>query len=324
MTGADSISASDRDLLRRITIALALIFIFVAAFSHLNYIYSHKFFDITGEAKWIWAEHRVSDNVPLGFFAVRDFTLPENRLYTKLKICGDPEYELFVNGRSVAAHRTEGERKLDVYDLAPFVHTGVNRIVVAIRARQGVGGLIASIDIAPEVQNFVVTNREWKIYRRWSPELLLRDVKRDVAEVPMIIGEPPTGRWNYLSPRDREPVPPPTTIFDPKQSFPMKAQIPTIRTKSGVAVAVADSVAATVYDFGFTQGRVRILLERPSIVSRVVQVRFANAREELNQIEWNVLNYVVAPGETEVTDPEPRSFRYVLVVGRNMRAEVVK
>src|SRR5919206_45294 len=105
MNAADSINASDRDLMRRVTIVAAAVFVFTAAFAHLERTYSQKFLNVTGHAKWIWAPHRMS-----------------------------------------------------------------------VRAPQGAGGLLASIDIHPEVANFVVTDAAWKIYRSWTPEILLHDV----------------------------------------------------------------------------------------------------------------------------------------------------
>src|SRR5689334_22040393 len=95
MTAGDSNSAArtstdDRDLMKRLTSVLALIFAFTVAFATLDRTYSRKFFDITGDARWIWAQHRMSDNLPVAFFAARDFTLPEKRFYAKLKVLGDP------------------------------------------------------------------------------------------------------------------------------------------------------------------------------------------------------------------------------------------
>src|SRR5687767_1825846 len=103
MTAGDSISARDRDLMKRLTLVLAFILFFTAAISALNRIYSDKFLATTGEARWIWAWHRMSSDHPVAFFAARDFTLPEKRYYTRVKIAADPEYTLFVNGREVTA-----------------------------------------------------------------------------------------------------------------------------------------------------------------------------------------------------------------------------
>src|SRR6185503_17360087 len=112
---------------------------------------------------------------------------PAKRYYTRLKIAADPEYELFLNGRQLAGRRTSTEEpELDLYDVSQLVQTGHNRVVIAVRAPQGVGGLLASIDIAPDTENWVVSDGSWTIYRRWHPDLLVRNA--DVpSEPPMIV-----------------------------------------------------------------------------------------------------------------------------------------
>lgn len=142
----------------------------------------------------------------------------------------------------------------------------------------------------------------------------------------MLVGEPPIGRWNYLKVARREPTPPPTDVRPPLASFAVRAMLPTIRTRSGIAVAVAEPVRATAFDFGPSQsGRVRVTggWDHP-IASRLVNVRFANVPEELTAVEWNVRPVVLAPGERAVTTPEEHQFRYVLVYSWKARAEVVK
>jgi hypothetical protein len=316
----------DRDLLQRLSLVLALIFVITAAFSYLLRTYSEKFFDNTGAAQWIWAHHRMSDNVPLAFFAARDFTLPEKRVYTRLKILGDPEYTVFLNGREIAGRRAATElaedRTLDVYDVSSLVKTGRNRLVVAVRAPQGVGGLIASVDIAPEVANWVVTDGAWKIYRRWDPRIIAADPRDLRPETPVLIGEPPIGRWNYLETQQRELVPPPEQLAPPRESFEMIGWIPRIRTVGGIAVAVSEKARATAFDFDFTHGRLRLVDDNDRAVSEVVNVRFANLREELDSAERNLRPIVFAPGEHTVTTPESHDFRYVLVFGRGVRVEV--
>ena len=310
--------------MKRLTLVLAFILFFSAAFSALNRIYSNKFLATTGEARWLWAHHRMSSNDPVAFFAARDFTLPEKRYYTRVKVAADPEYTLFINGREVTGRLIQGDPTLDLYDVSQLVTTGRNRIVVAVRAPQGVGGVLASIDIAPEVANWVVTDASWKIYRWWSPDILLRDVPAVYSERPLILGPPPIGRWNYLTLVPRTLVPPPSTTAPPRESFPTIARLPAIRTRGGIAFAVVDRTRATAFDFGFTRGRVRFIADRAIGRSRKVQVRFAYLRSELGTIEWNLRPIVFAPGETVVTTPEPHSFRYVMVFARDVRAEVAR
>ena len=301
-------------------------FVFTAAFSQLHLVYSQKFFEVTGEAKWVWAHHRMSDDVPLAFFAARDVVLPERRRYTFLKILGDPEYTLFVNGRQLAARRIDAEdRQIDFYDLSSVVKTGRNRIVVAVRANKGVGGLIAAVDIGPETENWIVTDDTWRIFRTWDPQILVHDPPQLAWESPVIVGEPPIGRWNFLPAKKREFDAMPATLLAPKEAFALKAKLPMIRTVSGVAVAVAEQQRANAFDFGFTRGHIRVTLDKPQAIgSRAVIVRTANLREELNAIEWNTRSLVFAPGEQAVVTPDEESFRYVLVYGVGARAEVVR
>lgn len=304
---------------------LAALFVFTAAFAHLQRTYEQKFFDATGRAQWIWARHPISANVPLAFYASRELDLPEHRVYTRLKVMGDPEFTVFVNGRELAGRRVSAEEHaLDVYDISEMVKTGRNRVVVGVRAPQGLGGLLAAIDIGPETENWIVSDRDWKIHRRWSPELLMRDPADGQSESPMILGEPPVGRWNYLTPVPRPVLPPPATALPAQQSFSMVGLIPTIRTRAGIAVAGADRARATVFDFGFTKGHLRLTRESDSLTSQEVRVRFANAREELGLIEQNLRSVVFAPGEKTVTTPEKHSFRYAMVYARGaVMAEVV-
>lgn len=314
---------ADRDLIKRLAIVLAFVFVFTAAFAHLERTYSQKFFDITGRAQWIWAQHRMSDNQPVAFFAAREFDLPERRIFTRLKVLGDPEYTVWVNGTEIAGRQVGEERVLDVYDISQLVKTGRNRVVIAVRAPRGVGGLIAAIDIAPETANWVVTDGRWKIYREWDPTLLHYDVANVPWERPMLIGEPPVGRWNYLTVQQQALREPPKSVTEPRASFERMGIIPRISTQGGVAVAVAAKARATAYDFGFTQGRIRLTTTTDHILSRAVNVRFAYAENELGLMEWNLRPVVFAPGEHEVTTPEVHNFRYAMVFGKGVRAELV-
>jgi len=184
--------------------------------------------------------------------------------------------------------------------------------------------LIASIDIAPETENWIVTDGSWKIYRRWRPDLLLGDVANLPSEPPMIIGAPPIGRWNYLTLVPRQLAPPPARVLPSRDAFSLVAILPAIRTVNGVAVAVTQRARASAFDFGFTRGHLRLIRDRDQSMSRLVNVRFAFARNELGLIEWNLRPIVFAPGELAVTTPEVHNFRYALVFGRGVTAEVVQ
>jgi hypothetical protein len=170
----------------------------------------------------------------------------------------------------------------------------------------------------------MVTDGAWKIFRDWHRDLPRRDPRGAGWQRPAILGAPPLGRWNYLTLAKQPLVPPPSQVIAPRESFSLIALVPHIRTRSGIAVAVAERARATAFDFGFTRGRVRLVAEQEKGLSRIVNLRFANVRNELGLIEWNLRPVVIAPGETVVTTPEAHSFRYVMVIARGVRAEVAR
>lgn len=327
MDAADSnatISRSDRDLVRRLTAVIVFAVLFTAAFSYLWRLYATKFHAITGAASWIWLPHRINLNVPLVFFAARDFDLPPHRAWTRIKILGDPEYTLYFNGQLVGGRRVGDDRHLDVFDVSELARDTGNRIVVAVRSTNGVGGLIASVDLKPEVENFIVTGPEWKLFRQWDETLPVRDTPGK-AVAPVVIGKPPVGRWNFLSTRPGDPLVPAERVVKPLSAESYRTEIPTIRVTGGVAVGGKEAIRATAFDFGpNTRGRIRITSTRGMPLPWVVHARTANAAEELRAVEAPSLPFVFAPGEESVTDPGERVFQYVIVYGRGAYAEVLQ
>src|SRR5436190_22120198 len=92
---------ADQRIIRRLCIIAASVFVLVFAFSRLELLYSHKFFDNTGRAQWIWQQSRLAQGDPAAFFATREFDLPPNRSFTRIKMLGDPEYTLYFNGVAI-------------------------------------------------------------------------------------------------------------------------------------------------------------------------------------------------------------------------------
>ena len=316
---------ADADLVRRLTILLLVIAGLTFAFSRLELLYGNKFFDVTGRAEWIWAQHQLSLNVPLAFFATRDFDLPPNRQFTHIKVFGDPEYTLYFNGAQIGARRVGEESAIDVYDVTAFARDKGNRMVIAARSANGVGGLIASVDISPEYQNIVPTGRDWAIVREWRNDLLLTKAPLQMMESPMRIGRPPVGRWNYLSRRPGVTARPVQRIVSPKSSYRLKTAIPTVEDRSGVLVVVPRPITATVYDFGSgIKGRARLTIDYDNGVSRAVRLRFANAPSELRAVEGPIEPFVFAAGERTILDPQERAFRFVMVYGSDAAVEVTQ
>ncbi len=308
----------------RLALFTLTLFIATAGISALWRLYSHKFYDLTGEARWIWAQHELSRNIPVAFFAVKTFDLPADRLFAKIKIAGDPEYTLYFNGERVGGRRVGDERRLDVYDVTLLARDRGNRVVVAVRSVNGVGGLLAAIDIAPERENIVVTDGSWRIYREWDDALPHRDVPRLAAAAPLNLGEPPIGRWNYLTRTTAPLTERQGDVLEARQVQSVRGKLPEIRVSSGVPVMVAVPARASVFDFGPTRGRVRLRLESLTSVPPVVNIRLANTLEETTRIDWQLRPFVFARGEKVLIDPEEFGFRYVVVYGGRASADVIK
>ncbi len=258
----------------------------------------------------------------VAFFATRNFDLPANRYYTHIKVMADPEYTLYFNGREIGGRQMGEESKLDVYDVTALARTGRNRIVLAVRSTSGVGGLIAAVDLSPEVENYVVTDFAWNIIPSWTPDLLQRDPIR--VTKPILIGEPPIGRWNYLEPRTAPLETPPTRVVAPKTSFSFITALPEFRDASGTTIVVQRRERATAFDFGEIDGRLRLTRLYNIQLPAVVRVRFANAPEELRAIEGPTRPFVFAPGEATAVDTDLRRFRFASVYGRPAKVEVLK
>ena len=321
MTEGTTVNGQRSTVNRLAVIALSVL---IAAFAidRLWLLYAHKFYDVTGRAQWIWAPHQLSRNMPVAFFATREFDLPPNRYFTKIKIAGDPEYTLWFNGTEIGGRKVGDARAIDVYDVTPIARTSPNRMVIGVRSRDGVGGIIASVDIAPDYQNVIVTDERWHIVQRWMDDLMVRDPEPSAMAAPMRIGRPPIGRWNYLARQDGKRAEPPQRVIKPVETFDIKTALPRIDFRAGVAVTLVDPKRATVYDFGPTTGRVRLTLRYVSEVAHDIDIRFANERSELFEVEGPVEPFVFAAGEQTITDPVERRFRYVMVYGSEATAEV--
>ena len=312
-------------LIRRLIIIAASIVIVVAAVSRLELLYSHKFFDNTGRAQWIWPVHRLAEGDPVAFFATCDFDLPPNRGFTRIKMLGDPEYTLYFNGVAIGGRRVGDDNEaLDTYDVSALARDRRNRVVVAVRSANGVGGLIAAVDLTREFANFIVTGSDWHIVGSWHDDLLVRDPPAKEIARPQLLGRPPARRWNYLVQKAAAFFAPIRRVVPPREAFGFATALPEIAVIGGTAVTVSRKTRATAYDFGPTTGRARLTVRDAGNAARSVTVRFGYSRAELFAIDAPVEQFVLAAGERTILDEETRNFRYVTVYGSSATVDVVQ
>jgi len=317
MQGPPGAAPRLRSEVRRWIVVFLMLLAAAAAFHGLYRFFSTKFYRVTGEAQWIWKHHRYSSQEPVVFFATRNFVLPEHRPYVHIKVAGDPEYTLYFNGREIGGASSD-EVQLSVYDVSSLARTGVNRVVAAVRSGNGVGGFLLSIDLAPIVQNFVVTDEKWGISTTWSDLLLTRDPAG--VERPAVLGKPPYGRWNYPQELYRVLYPDVRFIIHPANTMRFETTLPEIRAVGGVAITISRPASATAFDFGSVQGRGRV--EIGASREKAVLVRYANEEGELRG-DGRLHPFVFATGERAVVDPEERVFRYMIVYDTDAQASVI-
>ena len=125
-------SIADRVLIRRLLVIATAVFVVVAAVSRLQLLYSHKFFDNTGTAQWIWQQNRFVQGDPAAFFATHEFDLPPHRSFTRIKMLGDPAYTLYFNGVAVGGRQFGDDNEArEPYRLTTWASDEENRMGVA-------------------------------------------------------------------------------------------------------------------------------------------------------------------------------------------------
>lgn len=308
-----------RDPAYRFRFSAALFLLLAAAsVTALVRFYGGEFHRITGEAWWVWSEHRIAADEPEAFFLTREFDLPERREFVHIRVAADPQYTLWFNGREVGGGEWEGPW-LDRYDVTPFARPEGNRIVLGIRSPRGVGGVLATVDLGSMMRSWLVTDESWQLYPRWDRALPLRDPEG--AARPRLLGQPPFGRWNWLEQRPAETWPANASYLEPRGRERFDSWLPKVEVKSGVAVAGRIPATAEAFDFGPVRGRVEIRVAPGD--TRAIRIRYANVPEEL-AMEGVVESLVVGEGETVVSSPAERSFRYLVVYEEAVEARVVK
>lgn len=280
--------------------------------------YEARFHRSTGEAEWIWTWNWISRQKPAAFFATRDFHLRETAPHVQIKIACDPMYTLYFNEVEVGGERWSRTRSIDVYDVTDLAHEGINRIVVAVRAPDGVGGLLVAVDAGPIRRNVVVTDERWRITEGWSASLLTRDGEGTV--MPRLLGKPPWGKWNFPPIELHERYAAGAYVLHPIGRRSQPAALKKIEVVGGVVIAGREEVEATVYDFGPVSGRPRIVIEPGDLR----EVRFLTL-DRLDGLQDGVQPdaLVFAPGESVVTDPSSRAFRYFVAFDPIESVEVV-
>lgn len=277
---------------------------------HAHAFFFDRFENHTGQARWIWQQHRFSSRTPVAFFAVRSFELSEQRDFVRIKIAAWPAYTLFFNGREIGGGSRDPVT-LDSFDATQYARTGVNRLVVSVRSGDGVGGLLVSVDLAPTLSNAIVSGPDWQIFPVFHEEIVLRNPPELEAASPLVLGRPPAGKWDYPDVTSGVTYGDERFVSYPVSRSVLESGLPEIRTVGGVVIATVRPAEATLFDFGVpVAGRPR--LETSPGETRLVRVRYLASLSDLDPAALTD-SLVLGEGETSVIDPQTRHFRYAVV-----------
>jgi len=122
------------------------------------------------DAQWIWSAAQTKDKVPVGDCYFRKTFVLSNPEAGQVHIAADNQYQLLVNGQSVA----EGNdwRHLQIHDISKLLKRGRNTIGVrATNTDMGAAGLVARVIIKQRGGTFesFSTDSSWKTSLRRFP-----------------------------------------------------------------------------------------------------------------------------------------------------------
>jgi hypothetical protein len=168
---------------------------------------------ITGAAEWIWVTDALEWTYPACGLFVTTLTLDAPPGRALLKVCGDREYVVYVNGSAAACGWSRPGFRLDLYDIAHLLRQGENVIATEVRSPTPAGGLLLALDVGDVGHNIVVSGPQFVLRERFS---LAAKAGGD-APIPVVWGAPPHYPWGYP-----EPVSHPRTLDEVMVEEPVR------------------------------------------------------------------------------------------------------
>jgi hypothetical protein len=171
--------------------ALALTIVAAGAIRATLRAHSDRELSRTGEARWIWYSREIKEPRPISFVATRDVVFDRAPARATAKIFADRWHVLWVNGRRAGAGSQQPGARLALYEIAPLLSRGVNRIAVEAGSDTGAGGLLFSLDLSGSGRDAVVSDVRWRV-----------DASRDAIRSggryrPAVWGRPPMYPWGW-------------------------------------------------------------------------------------------------------------------------------
>ena len=176
-----------RDLDRRAALVAVALLVALGGFA-LHRFWMRALLHLTGNAEWLWVTTSLERVFPAAGLFVGTLDLEQPAVDAVLKVAGDREYVVYINGSAAACGWSRPGFRLDLYDVTHLLRPGRNVIAAEVRSPTPVGALLLALDVGGRGTNVLVS----------GPEFRLRQTFSLMAEGPP--EEPPPVRWG-LPPR---------------------------------------------------------------------------------------------------------------------------
>jgi hypothetical protein len=168
---------------------------------------------LTGPAEWIWVTDVLDPIHAQAALFVASLHLEAPPPAALLKICGDREYVVYVNGTPAACGWSRPGFRLDLYDIGHLLKQGENVLAVEVRSPTPVGALLFALDVDGVGRNVLVSGRAFSVRSNFA--LGARDPSD--RPVPVSWGTPPRFPWGYPPAQPRPRTLDEVVVEDPVQ-----------------------------------------------------------------------------------------------------------
>jgi hypothetical protein len=201
-----------------VAVAVTLAAITVHAF------WTRELSHLTGRAQWIWVTDVLTPIHPQSALFVARLHLDAPPPAALLKVCGDREYVVYINGTAAACGWSRPGFRLDLYDVGHLLRQGENVIAAEVRSPTPVGALLLALDVDGKGRNVLVSGPAFLSRSEFS----LAPSDPSDRPIPVRWGTPPRYPWGYP-----KPEPHPRTLDETVVEDPVRIRASSARVLAG-------------------------------------------------------------------------------------------
>ena len=251
---------------------------------------------LTGPAQWIWVTDQLEQVHPQGALIVASLHLDGPPPSALLKVCGDREYVVYVNGTAAACGWSRPGFRLDLYDIAHLLRQGSNVIAAEVRSPTPAGALLLALDVDGAGRNVLTSGPAFVARPRFS--LAAHDPLDSPA--PVRWGSPPRFPWGYPRPLSH-----PRTLDEVVVEDPVRVDGSSVRALPGGGWEI--TLPRPVFGY--------LWLEFDGDGPAFVATSEGKGDDDLGSLQDSAQPAVRLAGQRRWLEPEPQLIGKVFVLG---------